>query len=162
MDQERAVTWASPVDELLFKLLKPVKVLVAENGDEAAKTVDRLQKRFDCVVDWAATAQEIMNKVTVHCYDMLVVDLAMPGVLSVLAVVKKNMPRLPVVLLVGADVALRGLVEQASILGPVLIAHQPVLDFTSIFETFRMRVREKEDAAYFDRRQRQSGAACVA
>lgn len=161
MDQERAVTWASPVDELLFKLLKPVKVLVAEKGDEAARTVDRLQERFDCNVDWAATAQDMLSKITAFGYDILVVDLAMPGVLAVLAVVKKKLPRLPVVLLVGADAALCGLVEQASILGPVLIAHQPVLDFTSIFEAFRMRVREKEDAAYFASRQRQASVPCA-
>lgn len=156
MDQERAVTWASPVDELLFKLLKPVKVLVAENGDEAAITADRLQERFDCIVEWAATAQETLNKATTLGYDIILVDIALPGVLAVLAVVKKQMPRLPIVLLVGAEAA--GIVAGAVALGPVLIAHQPVLDFTSIFEALRMRVRAKEDAAYFDRRQR--SAAC--
>lgn len=160
MDQERAVTWASPVDELLFKLLKPVKVLVAENGDEAAITADGLQKRFDCIVEWAATAQEILKKTATCGYDLLIVDLAMPGVLGVLAAIKKEMPRLPVVLLVGAAAAGAGLVERASKLGPVLIAHKPVLNFTSVFEAFRMRVREKEDAAYFVSRQRQATVSC--
>lgn len=158
MDQERAVTWASPVDELLFKLLKPVKVLVAENGDEAAMTADRLQKRFDCIVEWAATAQETLKKATTCGYDILVVDLAMPGVLTVLSAIKSQMPRMPLLLVVSAEAI--HLVEQAAALGPVLIAHKPVLDFRSVFEAFRMRVREKEDAAYFDRRQRQATVSC--
>lgn len=160
MDEKGTMKMTSTVDELLYKLLKPVKVLVAEDGDEAAKTVDALQARYDCIVERAATALDMLQKVQQRTYDMVVVELAMPGVLEALSRFKHLMPQMPVVVVVGKAGA--EVLEKATLIGPLVAAHKPLRDFDSIFAMFRMRVRAKEDAAYFSSRQRPLNAIQLA
>lgn len=159
MDEKGAMKMTSTVDELLFKLLKPVKVLVVEDGDEAAK-VDALQAHYDCIVDWAATALDMLQKVQQCTYDMVVVELDMPGALEALRCFKRLMPQVPVVAVVGSASA--EVLEKATLIGPMVVAHKPLRDFDSIFAMFRMRVRAKEDAAYFSSRQRPLNAIQLA
>ena len=149
MDKERAVSGLSLVDELLFKLLKPVKILVVDPAHGTEELAPKLKMQFECEV--ASAQPGALPKL--EDYDLVLVDMkhadAVPvttacqkaGVRSVLLVDDVDSPE----------------VMAAARQSAVVVAHKPVseLDFYRLFQLFRLRVLEKQDTAYFESRQHQ-------
>ena len=141
----------SAVEELVYKLLRPVRVLVVEDRSVVTQTCEALKARYDCDVDWAVTAVEMLEKSASRQYDLVLVDASVPGALKLVRGVKKEHPAQPVVLVVGNGL---GELTEAVRSAPVMVVGEPV-NFGDVFQMFRLRVRDKKDAAFFESRQRE-------
>jgi CheY-like chemotaxis protein len=142
----------SAVEELVYKLLCPVRMLVVEDRRAVSQSCEAIKARYECEVDWAVTAAEMLEKCASHKYDLVLVNACLPGAVRLVRRLKRDQPTQPVVVLVlGAEA---GELTEVARNAPVVVVGQSV-NFGDVFQMFRMRVREKKDAAYFESRQRE-------
>jgi osomolarity two-component system response regulator SKN7 len=148
----------SPVEELLSKLIRKVKLLYVEDEEAIATTLrNALYAKYECSVDIANNGEEAICYLNHTKYDLILLDLVlkpsasgvhMSGV-DVFRYIKKVTPATPVVVVTGhfgSDLA-----SEASKCGVISFIHKPftINDFDSVFNLFKVRARTKEDENFF-------------
>lgn len=78
---ERVATRRPPEPELKSSMsqLRGVRVLVVDDEPDATALVKRLLERCGAEVERAGSAAEAMKLLSVHCFDIIVSDIGMPG-----------------------------------------------------------------------------------
>lgn len=150
----------STVDELLEKLIRPAKVLLVEDDVDAAEGfVSWLTGYYECELDWAKRGEDAIQMIerSEKPYDIAFIDLLLPDVsgVEVLRAFKKRMPEVPAVIVTGA--ASSTLALEAAALGIVGLFSKPVsVDaLRNVFNVYKIRMRDKFDSAYFQRKREQ-------
>jgi len=145
----------SAVEELLNKLLHPARLLLVKSDKRQADVLQhQLQQKYECEVDWVACGEEAKHRLGQNKYDLLLLE-PMPQDMSAATVLrhaKRLAPNLPVVLVseqpydrVAHEVAQFGVV--CGLIGPVKQS-----DIDEMFTVFKIRVRSRENARYFESR----------
>jgi len=83
-----------------------MRVLLVEDDPALANTISRaLQSQADAQVDWTARGEPVLNSLTADPYDLLVLDIGLPGVdgFEVLRRLRAAGQRLPVLVLTGRE-----------------------------------------------------------
>ncbi len=146
----------SPVEELLSKLLGPARILCVEDDESLALTLkSQIQRDYDCEVECVTTGEEAIQKLNATSYDLILLDLVLPGVsgVDVLQHVKRHKrPAPPVVVMTGYTESRLAL--DASRLGIVSLLAKPfdIAAIDDVFRLFKVRVRSRQDMAYFSSR----------
>ncbi len=83
--------------------MEPIRLLLVDDEEDFVSTLaQRLQIRgYEAAI--ASDGEEALNMIGHHTYDVLVLDLMLPGMsgLEVLQAVKRQVPDLPVIMLTG-------------------------------------------------------------
>jgi len=84
-------------------------LLVDDEGELVTTMAERLEYR-DIVADSAISGVEALNKVRANPYDVIIIDLKMPGMsgAEVIRTIKKEYPDLPLFLMTGHGFSLDG------------------------------------------------------
>lgn len=122
----------------------PSVLLVDDNRDFVKYTARRLEARKMCV-DTAFDGEEALNKVRTGCYDVIVLDILMPGMTGIdtLKEIKKLDSSALVVLLTGHGT------EETAAMGKRLGAFDYLLkpaEFGSLLEAIERAVRCRREA----------------
>lgn len=148
----------SPVEELLSKLIRKVKLLYVEDEEDVASVLrNALYAKYECSVDIARDGEEAVDCLNRNKYDLILLDLVlkpsargvpMNGV-DVFRYIKKVAPATPVVAVtgyIGSELA-----SEASKCGVISFVHKPftIDDFDDVFNLFKLRARTKEDETFF-------------
>jgi CheY-like chemotaxis protein len=56
------------------------RVLIVEDSDIATRSEKRILERLDCEVDCAVTGEEALKKTTLIPYDLILMDVQLPGI----------------------------------------------------------------------------------
>lgn len=83
-----------------------MRVLLVEDDPALANTISRaLQGQADAQVDWTARGEPVLNSLAADPYDLLVLDIGLPGIdgFEVLRRVRAAGQRLPVLVLTGRE-----------------------------------------------------------
>jgi two-component system, OmpR family, response regulator len=83
-----------------------MRVLLVEDDPALADTISRaLQSRADAQVDWTGRGEPVLNSLQTDDYDLLVLDIGLPGIdgFEVLRRVRAAQLRLPVLVLTGRE-----------------------------------------------------------
>jgi len=153
----------SPVEELLFKLIRPVRVLIVEDDTALAQVLSaQLNRRYECEIAWMGDGVLAIEYVkgAPEQPDMVLLNLSLPGAsgVDVLRTIKRRWPEVPVVVVTGyAD---SHLALEAAAVGVFSILAKPLglLDFDTLFRTFKIRARAKSDQLYFSALAHQNAA----
>lgn len=154
---EKTLKKGSLVDELLYRLLRPVRVLVCAPADVVLR-MGEVQERYDCLLDVATNGPEILRSITDTSYAFVVLDLGLPRALEMLRLVRRVSSSLALVLLYED----KDVVKMVGLTDVFVAAHKPVHGCADVFRLLGLRVREKKDAAYFTDRLRPSVIASAA
>ena len=139
------------VNELLSRLIRPVRLLCVEDDTSFALMLQRtLQTRYVCTVDNAVTGEEALEMVKRNRYDVVLLDLLLPGMsgVDVLRQLKLLSKAIPVIVITGNLGT--ALAEEAAHCGVVTFVEKPfeTEDLDEIFGLFKIRARTTEDDAY--------------
>lgn len=142
----------SPVDELLSKLLKPVRLLCIEDSVDISRCLQtQLHRVYECEIDVANTGLDGLSMFGTNAYDLILLDLVLPAIsgLEVLKEIRKVSTTVPVVILTGY--AESDMAYEVSKHGIVCLLAKPFTAeaFSDIFRVFRIRARSHEDERFF-------------
>ena len=139
------------VTELLSQLLRPVRLLCIEDDTAFACALQKtLQTRYVCVVDSATTGEDAIEKVKSNRYDVVLLDLLLPGMsgVDVLRQLKALSKLIPVIVITGNLGT--PLAEEAAHCGVVTFVEKPfqVESLDEIFGLFKIKARTSENETY--------------
>jgi two-component system response regulator (stage 0 sporulation protein F) len=122
---------------------QPSRLLIVDDLDGIAESIQAALKGYDCVFDVAYTGEIASSYLRLHKYDLVFLDIALPGKngIEVLKEIKSLSPETPVVMMTGYFDG--QLIEQATRLGIVSLMRKPI-DFTpafikELFQLFKIR-----------------------
>jgi DNA-binding response OmpR family regulator len=145
----------SSVEEMLHQMLKPARILYVEDEPGLADIVCKIMlRKYDCTLDWAASGREALDLLDKNDYDLMLLDLIL-GDLPAITVAKKARVKssaMPIVIVTGFPYSKAA--SEVSQCGVVGLISKPFEDtaFDSIFETFKLKIRTKQDQAFFNSR----------
>lgn len=150
----------SAAEELLSLFIRPTRILYVEDDEMLGQVfIESLERDFECSIVWAKTGRDAIQAFERREFDIVFLDLVLPDItgIQVLQAIRAQSPGLPVVITTGqADT---DLIMQAAEEGVVCFMFKPFhtnFSFRTVFSTFKVRARTKEDAAYFESRRRVS------
>lgn len=122
---------------------KPSRLLIVDDLDGIAASIQGALKGYDCVFDIAYTGEVASSYLHANKYDLVFLDIVLPGKsgIEVLKEIKATSPETPVVMMTGYFDG--QLIEQAAQLGIVSLMRKPI-DFTpafikELFQLFKIR-----------------------
>jgi DNA-binding NtrC family response regulator len=111
---------------------KPSRLLIVDDLDGIAVSIQNALKGYNCVFDVAYTGEIASSYMRTHKYDLVFLDISLPGMsgIEVLKEIKAESPETPVVMMTGYFDG--ELIDQATQLGIVSLMRKPT-DFTPAF-----------------------------
>ena len=80
-----------------------MKVLIAEDDNQLRTVLRHVLMREGCNVEEAVSGTEALAKISIHTFDLVLMDIIMPGRegIEVILDVRKKYPRLPIIAMSG-------------------------------------------------------------
>lgn len=115
----------SLVEETILKMIRTPEILYVEDDVLLGELFVRICKKVGCNVTWLRTGEEALEKLSSQSYDLVFIDLFLPGVngVEVLRQLKALAPSTPAVIITGYPVS--RLAEEALDLGVIGFIHKP-------------------------------------
>jgi DNA-binding response OmpR family regulator len=87
--------------DLAAREKNPMRVLIVDDDESSCQLLTKILKRIATQVDWTTDSQAGFAQALQHRYDLLVLDVQMPGLLGTdfAALIKQEHPQLPIILI---------------------------------------------------------------